>query len=217
MRKLLLLVLLLVAPLAVAQGIPIKAGSSSNVANVDANGNLRVGFGQSTRATYIASSSGNSCNATNILAIEATAGTGLKLVSWCANTTEATAGTGITVQVRRTTAASSGGTAATAEGTGANTVSKFDPADGNYSGVVRGAAPTITAGATLDQVGFTTGEVGTGAETVPAYSFCRTYGLSGEKLPTVTSGTANGIAVQVSASGAGGLSFCAISAVFISE
>jgi hypothetical protein len=196
----------------------VKSGATSDLATIDTNKNVRVAGGASTRVTYIASSGALSCNAANGIAIESSAGTGFKLVSWCANTSEATAGTGINVVVRRATAASSGGTTLTAEGTGTSAISKMDPAAGNFGGVARGGAPTPgTAGATLDQVSFITGEIGTGAETTPSYTFCRYYGLAGEQLPTVAAGTANGLSVMLSASGAGGLSFCSVSATIIAE
>lgn len=211
--------LVFLAPLpAAAQGTTIKSGADSNLATVDSNKNLRVAFGASTRATYIASIGALSCNAANGIAIESSAGTGFKLVGWCANVSAATAGAGINVVVRRSTAVSSGGSTLTAEGTGTTSISKMDPGDSNFGGVARGGALTPgTAGATLDQIGFNTGELGTGTETQPSYTFCRLYGQAGEKLPTVSAGTTNGLSIMLSATGAGGLSTCAVSATIIVE
>jgi hypothetical protein len=187
---------------------------------VDPNKNVMVASGASTRPTYVASVSGQACSAAVVLSLEASVSTGFKLADITVNTTEATAGTGVTVTVQRRTTASSAGTALTAEGTGTTAVSKMDPADANFGGVARLGGTPGTGGATLDQYAFTTGEVGTGAETVPSYAFTRTYGGPGGgtfKMPTVQAGTANGLTINVSSAGAGALSFCAISATLIAE
>lgn len=214
-----LVALLLAFPLpALGQGATWKSGDSADLAKVDTNKNVRVAVGGSTRPTYIASIGALSCNAANGIAIESSAGTGFKLVSWCANVSAATAGAGINVVVRRSTAVSSGGSTLTAEGTSTTSISKMDPGDSNFGGVARGGALTPgTAGATLDQVGFNTGELGTGTETQPSYTFCREYGKAGEKMPTVSAGTTNGLSIMLTATGAGGLSTCAVSATIIVE
>jgi hypothetical protein len=216
LHRILLALLLLAGP--AHAGVSVVDDSGSPGANVNSSKALETTQGIPTRVTYIASSGALSCNAANGIAIESAAGTGFKLVSWCANTSEATAGTGINVVVRRATAASSGGTTLTAEGTGTSAISKMDPGAANYGGVARGGALTPgTAGATLDQISFITGEIGTGAETTPSYSFCKYYGVAGEQMPTVSAGTANGLSIMLSATGAGGLSFCSVSATIIAE
>lgn len=219
MRKRLMLLALVTtfAALASGQGIPIKGGATSDLASVDTNKNVRTSVGASSRPTYIASVSGQACSAAVTLSIESSAGTGFKLAKVCANTTQATAGTGVTVTVQRRTTASSSGTALTAEGTGTTSVSKMDPSDGNYGGVARLGGTPGTGGAVLDQWAYTTGEIGTGAETQPSYTFCKTYGDAGEKMPTISAGTANGASIVVSSAGAGALAFCSVSATIISE
>ena len=203
--------------------VQIKSGASSDTLTVNTQKAALTVQGISTRPTYTASSGALACNAANGIAIESSVGTGFKLVGWCANSMEATAGTGINVVVRRATAASSGGTVLTAEGTGTSAISKHDPADGNFGGAARGGALTPgTAGATLDQVSFITGELSapgtsTAPDSVPSYTFCKTYGDNGEKMPTVSAGTANGLSVMLTATGAGSGSFCSVSVTIIAE
>ena len=176
-------------------------------------------LGRRGRPTYTASTGAAACDAANVLAVESTATTGIKILRWCVNMSQATAAAAVNITLVRTTAASSGGTALTAEGTGTTAVSKMDPADANYGGVARGGAATITAGARLDQAGFSIGEIGAGtADPASPNNFCKTYGSgTAEKLPTAALGVANGIALTMSASGAGSLSSCAMSVTFIAE
>lgn len=198
--------------------VSIISGTGTDLQTVNTQKAALTQQGNSTRPTYIASFGAITCNATNVLAIESAAGAGFKLVSWCVTISQATAVAAVNVTVRRETAASSGGTALTAEGTGTTAISKMDPGDGNYGGVARGGAATAgTAGATLDQVGFALSELGAGAADPPGQIFCRNYGVNGEKLPTVAAGTANGIALTMGASGAGGLASCSMSATIIAE
>lgn len=164
-------------------------------------------------STYIASWSGQACTAAVSLAIESTATTGFKLVSWCVTTSNATAAATVGVTVRRTTAASTGGTTLTAEGTGASAVSKLSPDADNFAGIARGTG-TLTNGATLDQVSLVAaaGFTGTGA---PA-PYCRSYqDLSKNgQLPSAPAGVANGLAIVVTSAGAGAGSACSITATF---
>lgn len=219
MKRILLLLILALPSGAFAQGVVTKSGATSDLWTINTNKAGLTALGVSTRPTYIASSGAQSCNAANVLAIESAAGTGFKLVGWCVNVSQATAAAAVNVFVRRETTASSGGTALTAEGTGTTAISKMDPADGNYGGVARGAAATPgTAGATLDQVGFSIPELGAGAaDPAGPGPFCKYYGRNGEKMPTVAAGTANGLWISVSTSGTGGLSSCAITATIIAE
>lgn len=215
--KRLLALLVLLPGLAWGQGLPIKDGNSGTLMEVNANGAGMINEGPSSRRTYIASSSALVTTALYSLAIEAGASQGFKLSSFCVGVTNATAAAGVTVSVNRTTAASSGGTALTAEGTGADSISKMDPADASWPGVARRTG-TLTLGITLDQMSFQVGELGAGAAD-PAGNpiFCRQYGLNGEKMPTIAAGTANGIAIRVSSLGAGGLAFGSISATLIAD
>lgn len=201
-----------------AQGLPIKSGSTSDLAKVDTNKNLLVTFGPSTRPTYYATATGLATTALYNMSIEASAGTGFKLAGWCVGVSNATAAALVTVTVQRRTTASTGGTAATAEGTASPAVSKADPADSNFGGIVRITSTLGTAGAVIDGAGFTVGEIGAGAaDPASPPPFCKFYGDKGEKMPVVSAGTANGISINVSAPGAGGLASGSIWAVFIVE
>jgi hypothetical protein len=94
----------------------------------------------------------------------------------------------------------------------------MDPADASWGGIVRLTSTLGTIGATLDSFSMKVGEVGAGTADVPSLPvFCRQYGLNGEKLPTVQAGVTNGLSVNVSAAGAGGLASGSIIIVFIAE
>lgn len=218
MKKILAFLVALSVPAASFADVVIKSGATSDTLTVDTNKNARVNLGSSTRATYIASASGLATTAAYGLAVESDVSVGFKVARICVGVTGATAAAGVTVTVRRTTAASSGGTALTSEGTGATSISKMDPADGSYGGVARAGAITTTNGPVLDQFGFMVGEIGAGTADVATQApFCVDYGTRGEKMPTVVSGVANGVGVNVSIIGAGGLAFGSISMVLIRE
>ena len=219
MRKILAaLILALLAVPAWGQGIVVKSGATSDLATVDTNKNVRVSMGQSTRATYTCSAGGLVTTAAYALSLESEVSRGYKLTRICIGTSSATAAALQTVTVRRTTTASSGGTAVTAEGTGTSAVSQHVPGTGNWGGVCRITGTAGTAGALLDTYGWTVGELGAGAADPASQPvFCKTYGLEGEQAPTVASGVANGIDVRVTAAGAGGLASGSISITFIAE
>lgn len=219
MRKIVRIVLALaiLASPAVAD-VQVKSGASTDTLTVNTNKAALVSIGIPTRVTYYASAQGLTTTSAYSMAIEAAAGTGFKLVGWCVGVSNATAAALVTVTVQRRTTASSGGTQATAEGTSSPAVSKADPADASFGGVVRITGTLGSAGAVLDGQGFTIGEIAAGTADVPSpVGFCRTYGLSGEKLPAVSAGTANGISIFVSAPGSGALASGSISATFIQE
>lgn len=196
----------------------IQGGTTTDLAHVDTAKNLRVNLGASSRPTYIASVSGQATTAAVVLSIESSAGTGFKLASWCVGITNATAAAGVTVTVQRRTTASSGGTALTAEGTGATSISKMDPADGNFGGIARLGGTPGTAGAVLDQHAFMVGELGAGtADGVGPTPFCQEYGTRGDKMPTVLPGVGNGLTINMTAAGTGGLAFGTIRAKIIHE
>lgn len=165
---------------------------------------------------YRASVSGQATTAAVLLSVEAPSTHRLRLVRVCIGSSGATAAAAVTVTVRRTTTASSGGTALTAEGTGTTAVSKLAAEHVNFTGVARLGGTPGTAGATIDQWGFTVGELGAGAADPASLPiFCEDY--EGIKSLVVPAGTANGFSINVSAAGAGGLSSGAISATFATE
>lgn len=222
MKKTWILVIaaLLFPTLAAGQGLPIKNGNgTSDLATVDTNKNVRVAAGASTRVTYIASASGLVTTALYNVSVEASVTTGFKLARVCVGVVNATAAAGVTVTVQRRTTASSGGTAATAEGTTSPAVSKMDPGAANFGGVVRITGTLGTAGAILDQWGFQVGELAAGTADTPGLpTFCKQYGgETGEQMPIVSAGVANGLSINVSAPGAGGLAFGSIAATIIAE
>lgn len=209
------LLLLLVAGVALATSI--RDPTTGLGAKVNANGNLQVNEGPSARVTYIATVSGVATTALYNLTIESEAARGYKVTQICVGVSNATAAALVTVTVNRRSTASSGGTVIAAEAT-ANSVSKMDPADSNWSGVVRLTSTLGTIGPTLDSWGFTVGELGAGtADGTGQAPYCKVYGLNGEKLPTVVAGTTAGLSVNVSAPGAGGLASGSISITFVTE
>lgn len=210
MRKIitdaLLLLLLLALPGLASAGVVVSTDGAQSI----------MQLGQSARPTYIAAVSGQATTAAVVLSIESSASTGFKLIRVCVSSSAATAGAAVTVTVQRRSTASSGGTALTAEGTGATTVTKMDPLDANFAGVARLGGTPGTAGAVLDQWSMVVPEVGTIDSQSPP-PICKTYGDTGEKSPVVAAGTANGLSINVSAAGAGGLAGGSISATVIAE
>lgn len=218
MKYLWLALFLLLSGGAFAQGIPVKSGATSDLATVDTNKNLRTNIGQSTRATYIASAGGLVTTALYSMQIESEVSRGFKISKICIGTSTATAAALQTVTVRRSTAAGSGGTTVTAEGTGALAVSQLVPGTGNWGGRTVHTGTAGTAGALLDTWGWTVPELGAGvADPAGLAVLCRTYGDNGEQMPAVSSGTANGVSIAVTAAGAGGLAAGSISVTFIAE
>ena len=210
--------ILLLAGTAGAQGVPIKSGATSDLATVDTNKNMRVALGAPTRPTYTCSAGGLATTAAYALSLESEVSRGFRIARICVGTSAATAAALQTVTVRRTTTASSGGTAVTAEGTGTSSVAQHVPGTGNWGGVCRITGTAGTAGALLDAWGWTVGEIGAGtADPGSPNMQCKTYGNAGEQMPTVASGTANGVDVRVTAAGAGGLASGSIAITFIAE
>ncbi len=210
---------ILIPSLLCAQGLPLKDGTSSSLAKVNPKGALEVVDGQSSRATYIASSSALVTTAAYNLSIEAGASIGFKLVTICVGVTSATAAAGVTVAVQRRTTASTGGVALTSEGAGADSISRLDLADGTFPGIARRTGTLGTAGPMLDQWSFMVGEIGAGTADVGGVPvFCKSYGgATGEKPITVTSGVTSGVSINVTALGAGALAFGSISATVVAE
>lgn len=209
------LVLAWTVPL-LAQGVRLMSGATSDLASVNAFKAIEFVMGKSTRPTYIATVSAQVTTAAIVLSIESSASLGFRLAQWCFGVSNATAAAGVTVTLQRRTTASIGGTVVTAENTGTGGVAKMDPADGNFAGTVRLGGTLGTIGAVLDNVSFTIGELGAGTADSPGQRpFCKQYGLAGEKLPTVNSGTGNGVTITVGSQGAGALAFGSISATII--
>jgi hypothetical protein len=202
-------------------GLPLTAivsgGPVSNKALVDTGGSQLVALTYPTSAAcYIASVSGQATTSAYLLNLEAPAGNRLTVERVCVGTSVATAAAAVTVTAQRRSSASSGGTALTAEGTGTTAVSKLDPADANFTGVARLGGTPGTGGAVVDQWGFTVGELGAGAADPNSHPYgCKAYGPSvGTKPIVIAAGVANGLTVNVSAAGAGGLAAGSIGVEF---
>lgn len=218
MKHLLTVLLLLLFALPAGAANICDPITGSQCAKVTTTGAIETIEGQAHRATYIASSGALVTTALYNLSVESEASRGIKVMRVCVGITNATAAAGVTVTINRRSTASSGGVQLTQEGTGADAVSKVDPADSNWSGVARRTGTLGTIGPTLDQWSFQVGELGAGAADPPGQPMhCKDYGRWGVKPLTVAAGTANGISVNVSAPGAGGLAFGSISVMFIGE
>lgn len=211
--KILFLLLLFPAPL-LAQGIVIKSGAASDLATVDTNKNFRISAGASTRATYIANASGLTAATAHTLAIDASAGTGFKLVGFCVSTSNATAASSIAITVQRRTTATTVGTLCTNNGTGTSCNVTTLGTSGTFGGSARVDGTLGTAGAVIDQYNYEVGIIATGAGSSPP--FCVTYDSRSAQLPTSASGTANSIAISVPSFGAGSLA-TSIQATIIEE
>lgn len=215
----LVLAFVLFAGVSSAQGVPIKSGSTSDLATVDTNKNIRTTMGASTRATYTCSATGLVTTAVYSMQLAAEASRGFKIARICVGTANATAAAAQSITIQRRTTASAGGTVATAEGTASPAVSQHVPGTGNWGGVCA-VTPTLgTAGAVLDGWSVSVGEIGAGAADPPSPdAFCKEYGdTGGDQMFTVASGTANGISVNATAAGAGATASGSISITFIAE
>lgn len=188
--------------------------TGTNCQKINSAGSSDSVRGKPTRATYLASASGLAAATAHTLSIESPAGNTIRLTKWCIGLSNATAAVSVAVSINRRTTASSGGTALVAEGTGASTVSKMDPADGSFAGVGRIDGTLGTIGATIDQQNIQVGIIATGAGSVTPY--CYEYGTEGDKVPILAAGVANGLTIAVPTLGAGSLA-TSISAVFIVE
>lgn len=219
MIRLLIVLAFFMPSYTLAQGLPQKSGSTSDLQDVNANKAGIVATGRSAKDTYIASSSALVTTALYSMQIESPASNVLVIHRICVGVTNATAAAGVTVVVNRRSTASSGGTALTVEGTGADSISKLNFNSGNFTGTGRRTPTLGTIGPSLDQWGFQVGELGAGAADVPGQPVqCRDYGMGGASMPIIVqSGTANGISVTVSSLGAGGLAFGSISILFSVE
>ncbi len=134
------------------------------------------------------------------------------------STSNATAAAAVTVAVNRRTTASSGGTLCVNEQSSSCSVSVFDPTDSAFGGIARVTSTLGSAGALLDSVGYTVGEIGAGtADTPGLMPYCRFYGTAGEKVPTVAAGVTNGISITVTAPGSGGLASGGVTAYVVQE
>jgi hypothetical protein len=216
-RLVLLAVLLSLAAFA---GVNVISGSSpaAQVWFVNQYGTAKIVRGKSDAATYSCAATGLVTTAAYTMQINGEAGRGMRVQKICVGGSPATAAALQTITIQRRTTASTGGTAATAEGTASPSVSKFDPGDSNFSGVCA-ITPTLgTAGAVLDGWGQTVPEIGAGAADPGSQAvFCKTYGDESEKAMITAAGTGNGLSVSVSAAGAGGLAAGSISVIFIAE
>ena len=214
----LLAIVLINATTALAQGIPLKGGASSDLANINTAKALETTQGKSTRATYTCTATGLATTALYSMQLDAEPSRGFKVKRICVSGSPATAAALVTVTVQRRSTASTGGTAATAEGTASPAVSKHDLSAANWGGRCAQTPTLGTADAVIDGWGWVVGEIGAGTADVTGLApICRNYGVAGEQEPTVVAGTANGLSVSVGAAGAGGLASGAISITFVGE
>lgn len=216
-KKWLYIVAMLVA-LSAWASVKIVSGNSTDEATVNVNKALKVIRGKSDSATYICSASGLTATALYSMQLDGEVSRGFRVQRICVGIPNATAAAVVTVTVNRRSTASTGGTAATQEGTASPSVSKMDPADGNWTGRCAQTPTLGTIGALLDSWSYQIGELGAGTADVPGgQAYCKFYGDESEKAPVVVAGTTNGLSVSVSSPGAGALAAGSISITFIGE
>lgn len=205
---LVLITLALTAALVYSQGLPIKSGATSDLATVNVNKAILTTGGKSDVQSYVVGVSNMAVTTTDgVIDLESESGRGFRITKVCIQPGSATAAATVQWQLIRTTAASSGGTVIAAEVTsGNNFLAKMDPADSNWSGVVRTAATEGTSGAILDS-GNAFVSITATPPTVFAY-LCREYGAIDGKQPIVASGTGNGVKLMWEGT-AGGVDFAA--------
>lgn len=174
--------------------------------------NTRVTIDNKGRATYTASVAGQATTAAIVLSIEASATRQLKITTIKVGASPATAPAAVTVTVQRRTTASSGGTLISNEANG-NSVSRHNPDSPVFPGVVRLGGTPGAAGAIVDQVGFVVGAIASQG----LAPFIIPYGEDGEEPIIIPAGVANGVTINISAAGAGGLADGSISVTMIVE
>ena len=178
-----------------AQGLPIKSGSTSDLAGVNIYKSLLVSQGKSDIASYVLATTNAAITAggSDVLSLEAEASRGFRISKLCIYPGSATAAAIVQWQLIRTTTASSGGTQITAEITsGNNSLAKMDPGDASWSGVARAPGATEgSSGAILDSGMAHVAITATPPTTFPY--FCREYGLIDGKQFVVAAGTTNGV------------------------
>lgn len=186
--------------------VQIKSGASTDTLTVNTNKAALTVEGVSTKASYTANIQAEVTTAPVVLSLEAPAGQTVRVVRICSASSVATAAVAVTVNVQRRTTASTGGAVVANEATATDAISKRDPADGSYGGIVRNGGTPGTAGPVLDAWSYTVGELGAGAADSPSEALvCKEYGERGMKPITIASGVTNGISVTVGSHGAGGL------------
>lgn len=170
--------------------------------------------GQSGRPTYVASIANIGGGSNRVVTVHAEANLGIKVIRVCFGSVSPTAGVATHAILQRRTAAGSGGTLATdSAALGALSIARLNTASPVFGGVVRLDGTPGTAGTIVDQWSALT-------PSTPAtigWPYCHDYGQNGEQVPTVPAGVANGISLEVTAAGAGGLINESIKIVFIAE
>lgn len=224
MKKLIAAIAIVLLPgLAFAQGVVVKSGADSNLATIDANKNVRTSTGASVRQTFTATVSGAVTTAAYGLQIESAAGQGFKVIEICVTYSQGAtaAGTIVTTTVSRRTTASSAGTALANNAATTTSITDLSGASVAYGGLARGLAVTLgAAGATIDQWAFRQSVLpATTAQENTDGRVCQQYGSAngGGQAITVPAGVTNGLAVQVSAGGAGSVATGTVRMTFIAE
>jgi hypothetical protein len=216
-RIVLLLVLIATTALA-AVGLQSSSSPAANTAFFNTFSSLRTYIGRSERPTYTCTINGVALTAALSMSLESEVSRGFHIARICWSTSNATAAALQTLTVKRQTAASTGGSVVSAEGTGTSAVSQHVPGTGNWGGICRTGGTAGTAGALLDSAGWTIGEIAAGTADPPGPDAnCREYGMNGTQMPYVPSGVANGVDVRIGAAGAGALSVGTLSITFIAE
>lgn len=216
MERKILVALVCLVPLVALADVVLRSGSSSDTVTVNAAKSLLTVRGSSTVPTYVCTATGLASTAAYSMNLQSEVGRGIKIQKICVSANSpATAAAAVNVTVQRRTTAATGGTLAAQEATASPSISKHDPADGNWTGECRITGTLGTAGAVLDGWSQTVGELGAGtADPGSGTPFCKTYGDADEKALTVLAGTANGVSVLVSAVGAGALAAGSITVTF---
>jgi hypothetical protein len=186
-------------------GVGIDSGPivAANKLFVNAYGSARVTQGKSDDASYIVSVTTAFTAVDSMINLEAEAGRGFRITKVCIHPGSATAAANLLWQLIRTTTASSAGTVIAAESTTTNSVTKMDPADGNWSGAARTSGTEGTSGAVLDQGTVYANIAATGSSQSGLGGECKEYGLVDGKQPIVVSGTTSGVKLMLTGTAGG--------------
>ncbi len=174
--------------LVLAQGVLVKTGQISTTTQLTVNTQKAAldSRGPSTRASYIVTNAGRSTAGATQMMIGGSANGTVRIYGWCYANGPATSAAAVSLVISRAPQVPAAGTACSLEGVAVPascSISKMDPADPQFPGIITFGAAPGTGGAVIDAVSFTCGELSAGgaADMPSTPPFCKWYSLGGSK------------------------------------
>lgn len=187
MNRLAVVWILLLPALLLAQSTMIRDESSTRLAAVDVNKNVRVSIGASDKETFNIFSVGDITSLPSLV-VTAPNNRGFRVRGWCVSFSSATAAGVAAGRLRRVTNQSFGASDDTK-------VAPFGVTEGTWPGGVA-LNTSVTQGALIGELMMQNGEIGVGAADYPSgVPVCVSY--SSEAMPHAPGGKDNGFQLQV--------------------